>query len=68
MSRVYTMSYEEYEDVLKKRDKYDILTNNEALYALQGILDRKNTAEVFAGKYGIVVREIKRKTIYSVTD
>lgn len=51
--------------MLKNLDKYSIIENKEALCALQGILDRKNTAEIFVGKYGIVVREISRKTKYT---
>lgn len=52
-------------EILKSIDKYSIIENKEALCALQGILDRKNTAEIFVGKYGIVVREISRKTKYT---
>lgn len=52
-------------DVLHENEKYDILKNNKALLALNGILERKNTAEVFIGKYGIVIREISRKTKYT---
>ena len=50
---------------LKNTDKYSILDNSKALSALQEILDRKNTAEIFVGKYGLVVREISRKTKYT---
>lgn len=52
-------------DVLHENEKYDILKNNKALLALKEILERKNTAEVFIGKYGIVIREISRKTKYT---
>lgn len=52
-------------DVLREIKKYDILTNSKALIALQNILERKNTAEVFVGKYGLVIREISRKTKYT---
>ena len=50
---------------LSNTDKYSILNNKEALCALQEILNRKNTAEIFVGKYGLVIREISRKTKYS---
>ena len=52
-------------DVLHENEKYDTLKNNKALLALKEILERKNTAEVFIGKYGIVIREISRKTKYT---
>jgi len=52
-------------DDLHELEKYDILNNRKALTALQSILERKNTAEVFVGKYGLVIREISRKTKYT---
>ena len=52
-------------EMLHEEAKYDILNDSKAITALQEILDRKSTAEVFAGKYGIVIREISRKTKYT---
>lgn len=52
-------------DDLHELEKYDILNNRKALTALQSILERKNTAEIFVGKYGLVIREISRKTKYT---
>lgn len=51
--------------VLQEKKNRDILKNEEALQVLQSILDGGSTAEVFVGKYGIVIREIKRKTKYT---
>lgn len=51
--------------VLNEKKKCDILKNEEALHVLQAILDNDSTAEVFVGKFGIVIREIKRKTKYT---
>ena len=52
-------------EMLHEADKYDILSDSRAITVLQAILDRKNTAEVYAGKYGIVIREVSRKTKYT---
>ena len=52
-------------EVLREKKNCDILKNEEALQVLQCILDSDSTAEVFVGKYGIVIREIKRKTKYT---
>lgn len=51
--------------MLHEEAKCDILCDSKAITVLQEILDRKNTAEVFIGKYGIVIREISRKTKYT---
>ena len=48
-----------------KENKYTIVNDSKALLALQTILDRKNTAEIFMGKYGIVIREVSRTTKYT---
>lgn len=52
-------------EMLHEEGKCDILSDSKAITVLQEILDRKNTAEVFVGKYGIVIREISRKTKYT---
>lgn len=43
---------------------YDINNETEALSAINAILSSGNKAEVFRGKTGIVVLEIKRKLKY----
>lgn len=53
---------------MKKVEKCDIYSDKRALHALQSILERKNTAEVYIGRYGLVVREIKRKLIYDQSE
>ncbi len=51
--------------MLHEQHKCDILKDSKALSVLQEILDHENTAEVFVGKYGLVIREISRKTKYT---
>ena len=50
---------------LKNSEKYDISSDKRAIAALNVILRNKSTAEIFIGKYGLVIREIKRNTTYS---
>ena len=50
---------------LKNSEKYDISSDKRAIDALNVILRNKSTAEIFIGKYGLVIREIKRNTTYS---
>lgn len=44
--------------------KIDIKEESEALSAISNIINSGNKAEVFHGKSGIVVLEIKRKLAY----
>ena len=59
------MSEKKHGKMLHEEIKCDIVSDSKAITVLQDILDRKNTAEVFVGKYGIVIREISRKTKYT---
>ena len=51
-------------DILKNKENYDIKDDRMAISVLNHVLRSGNTAEVYIGKYGIVIREVKRKLKY----
>ena len=51
-------------DILKNKDNYDIKDDRMAIHVLNHVLRSGNTAELYIGKYGLVIREIKRKLKY----
>lgn len=50
--------------ILQNREEYDIRKDRMAISVLNHVLRSGNTCEVYIGKYGIVIREIKRKLKY----
>ena len=50
--------------ILQNRENYDIRKDRMAISVLNHVLQSGNTCEVYIGKYGIVIREIKRKLKY----
>lgn len=50
--------------ILQKREEYDIKKDRKAMSVLNHIVTSGHTAEVYIGKYGLVIREIKRKLKY----
>lgn len=55
---------EENSKILQNSEKYDIRHDRKALSVLNHVVTSGNTAEVYIGKYGLVIREIKRKLKY----
>ena len=51
-------------EILKNKDNYDIKDDRMAIHVLNHVLRSGNTAELYIGKYGLVIREIKRKLKY----
>ena len=51
-------------EILKNRENYDIKDDRMAITVLNRVLRSGNTAEIYIGKYGIVIREVKRTLKY----
>ena len=51
-------------DILKNKENYDIKDDRMAISVLNHVLRNGNTAEVYIGKYGLVIREVKRTLKY----
>lgn len=51
-------------EILKNREDYDIKNDRMAISVLNHVLRSGNTAELYIGKYGLVIREVKRKLKY----
>ena len=49
---------------LQKTEEYDIKKDRKEMSVLNHIVTSGHTAEVYIGKYGLVIREIKRKLKY----
>lgn len=49
---------------LSKSHEYDITQDRKAISILNHVLTTGHTAEVYIGKYGIVIREIRRSLKY----
>lgn len=52
------------ENALSKTTEYDITQDRKAISILNHVLTTGHTAEVYIGKYGIVIREIRRSLKY----
>ena len=51
-------------EILKNKEEYDISNDRMAIFVLNRVLRSGNTAEIYIGKYGIVIREVKRTLKY----
>lgn len=51
-------------EILKNKEDYDIKNDRMAISVLNHVLRSGNTAELYIGKYGLVIREVKRKLKY----
>ena len=51
-------------NILQNNEKCDSMLDRKAISILNHILTEGHSAEVFVGKYGVVIREIKRKLVY----
>lgn len=50
--------------ILQNGEKYDITKDRKAIAILNRVLHSGHTAEVYIGKYGLVIREIRRSLKY----
>lgn len=51
-------------EILKNKEEYDISNDRMAISVLNRVLRSGNTVEIYIGKYGIVIREVKRTLKY----
>lgn len=49
---------------LKNGENYDIRHDRKALSVLNHVVTSGHTAEVYIGKYGLVIRDVRRKVAY----